>query len=471
MKVKPYLWNVSQLKIPQAQTPSLIGPEKYCESIINIPPAPHHLQWINKIISRKSNKYLNLIAGNNLRISAPRGSAKTTVISTLLSWIIAHNPNIRIILCSYSEEVALNISVAVKQTITSDKYRNLYPHIAPSKRWRDKQWTVKRTNNSFSKDPTFFAVGASGAIASRRADLIILDDPIKSSKDIQNPSVRRAMNRWWSEVLAPTLVPEGRAIVLCTRYRIDDIHGTLFTEERGWDVINQSAIIRNPNGTEESYWEEYMTIKYLKALREKDPVAFASQYQNNPVSDDIQIIKTSWIVKGKITSTFDEVAIGIDLASSLNEQAHETAIVISGRKNDYYYLINYDSGRFTLHQTIQKLLKIYNDFPHVRLSYQIESVAYQIAFINEFKRVSLEHGVRAKIEEVKTRGDKTTRLIGISGLFESKKIIFNEAISTGKLIDQILNFGYSEFDDIVDALVYSINKLYKRRKKLEGSPY
>lgn len=479
MIIKDYLFGVYEslnfeLEL-NSQHSAKENPIEFIELILGMKPAPHHYPWIDAIIAG-DNAVLNKVSGEFLRISAPRGSAKTTIISVLLSWIIGHNPHIRIILCSYSEEVALTISVAIKLIIDSENYQKVFPKIKRSSRWRDKSWFIDRTYAGLNyplKDPTLLAVGASGAIASRRADLIVLDDPIKSGKDIANPSIRADQVRWWSEVLSPTLVPQGRALVLCTRYRVDDIHGTLFTAENNWNVINQQAIIKNEDGEEESYWEDYMPLSFLRQKREEDPVAFASQYQNQPMIEENQVIKPEWILVGAVPGKFEKIAVGLDLAASKKDTAHYSAYTVSGVSSGKYYVLKNKRGRWTLNDTIIELLNVYRDFAKItnRFSFQIESVAYQVAFVSEFKRRCLELNLRMLIEEVKLKGDKLTRLYGISGLFENQLIIFNELADLSILKDEILNFGVCAFDDCVDSMVHSLNKIYNSRGKLSSGVY
>ena len=52
--------------------------QTFC-TLLDKPPAPHMLMWYEYLITGESNKYLMDIAGPNLDILAPRGSAKSTV--------------------------------------------------------------------------------------------------------------------------------------------------------------------------------------------------------------------------------------------------------------------------------------------------------------------------------------------------------------------------------------------------------
>jgi len=447
------------------------------ELVLGLPPADHHKEWIDAIVTDQNSTVLSRVAGDNLRICAPRGSGKTLWISVALAWIIGHNPHIRIILVSYSEDVALSVSVAIKSIIESETYQQVFPYIRPSHRWRDRYWSINRKLAGvygIIKDSTLAAVGMSGAIASRRSDLICIDDPIKSSKDIRNPVVRKSMVVWWSEVLLPTLVPGGRVICPATRYRVDDIHGTTFTEDNEWRVITHKAIIEDEDG-EKSFWEDYMSLDFLLKKREDNPSTFSSQYQQEPQSEEAQIIKPDWIKRDRVPAKFEEIAIGVDLAASKKEEGDYSAIVVVGRRDDKYYVIGVSRGRWSLHELVKKLLVqhvYWSDYTN-KLTFQIESVAYQSSFIPEFKRQSKAEGVSVRAEAATQRqGDKEQRLFGVSGLFEDGDVIFSSAIASGWLVEELVKFGFCEHDDGADALVYALQKFFvKSRRKIEGGGY
>ena len=50
-------------------------------TVLDKAPARHMLEWHEHLITGESNKYLLDIAGENLDILAPRGSAKSTVLT------------------------------------------------------------------------------------------------------------------------------------------------------------------------------------------------------------------------------------------------------------------------------------------------------------------------------------------------------------------------------------------------------
>lgn len=423
----------------------------------------HHQAWLNAIQTDADNETLKKVAGDNLRISAPRGAGKTTWFCLIVAWVIGHNPNIRIMITSYSDEIALSLSVYVKAIIENPKYRDVFPGVAKSSRWRDRAWTVARTQ--VLKDPTVLSVGMSGGIASRRADFIFIDDPIKSSADILNPAMREQMVSWWYEVMAPCLVPGGRVVVLSTRYRIDDIHGTTFNETNGFQVISQPAIL--PGRL--SYWPERYTIEFLEEIQQRNPRAFASQYLNDPQSEGERLITTDLIVYKRVPQGLENIVVGVDLAASFKETADYTAMVAIALKENKFYVLRSFSGRIGQHETISLIYQWQDDFSLIApgLVFVIEAVAYQVAFVTELKRRSLMDQRYLTVDKIQPKGDKYARFFGITGLFESRSIFFDVSSSHANLVHQLVDFGYAAHDDLADAFVYAAAKL-SRSKRLES---
>lgn len=445
------------------------------EYVLGYKAADHHKEWLVAIQSGASNGTLSFVAGGNLRITSPRGSAKTTWMTIALAWIIGHNPGIRVILVSYSLDVARSISIAVRELVQSFRYRVVFPHIRKSRRWADGSWYVDRRFAGvkiFHKDPTLLAVGMRGSISGRRSDLIVIEDPIRSSEAIANPRIRQQQRTWWSEVLRPTLVPGARVLVNCTRYRIDDIHGTTFTTEKGWHVIHQRAIYLDADGQERSYWQDYHDLARLLALREEDPRAFASQYQNEPLADGDRAVEPEWIMRGDVPDEFDAMAIGVDLASSKKASADYTALVLMGRKGDRYFTVMSARGRWTINQTVKQIIRMHQIAMQLSGSVEIaiESVQYQASLKAELKRVaSTEYDLFLRAKNITTKGTKEDRLRAVSGVMEAARHIFMQGVkSVESVIAELLEFGAGDHDDLADA--WAIAQTYLLRKGKSMTP-
>ena len=306
----------------------------------------------------------------------------------------------------------------------------------------------------------------------------LVDDPIKSAQDIKNPTIRSEMNDNWTSVIEPIIFEGGRSICLGTRFHPLDIHKTLFCPAKKWKQVTQEALTWDDHGNPVSYWPNQWSVQFLLDKKELDPVAFAFQYQQQPVLTTDLIVSPDLLKKGEVVTEFDSLAIGIDLSASGKETSDYTAFVLGGRLGDKYYIIDAHQMR-----TIGNLEKIDalcdmllewgiltkqdgNYFPtYSTVTLVVESVAYQASLAADIKRVLLnERNLgNLNVHEVKGfRGDKIARFRGTLSLLESGKVTFNKYRKFDALFDQLVNIGATSHDDLLDAYTWLITFLQRR---------
>ena len=415
-------------------------------------------------------------------------SAKSTVISLLLGWLIGRHALskklLRILYVSYNQDVARGKSAAIKNLINSREYQEIFPCVRLSKvRTADELWSLDwdhagidvRGEDAF----TVACAGLKGTITSKRSSLIVVDDAIKSAASIANPDIRREMESNWTNVIVPTMFQGARAIALGTRFHFDDIFATIFTENKGWKVLTQAALRYDDDGRPRSYWPEMWSTKYLLKLQADDRVAFSYQYLNQPVRSTELGVSPELFVRGEVPDTYDVVGVGIDLSAGMSERNDWTVFTLAGRVDDKVYVIDYrrmrSMGNLEKVEALCELLLEWNllatndsgqYFPTASpVMIWPEVVAYQKSFEGDLKRVLFnEWGLHnLSVSPVKGfRGDKLARLRGILGLFQARKIIFNKYRDFSCMIDEITNFGHSPHDDCADSLNIVVQGLMRR---------
>lgn len=458
------------------------------EYVLGIKAMPHHQVWIDALVTGQDSSQLKKVAGPNTAILAPRGSGKSTWYGAFVAWTLGHNPDCQIIYCAYSENVSLTRSRLIQRIIQSEKYKQVFPEILPGKRFSATDWEIDKSFvgvSDLESDYTLLAVGAGGSITSKRSKLVIVDDPVKSSEAIENPDIREKLETNWNEVLRPTLIPGGRVIAVGTRFRADDLFATTFIKDRGWRVIEQSAILEDPHtGREVSYWSERYPIEELQQLRESSPASFSFQFQNKIIRISETSIDPAWIKRGSVETDinkYDALVIGLDLSATERETSDYSAFVLAGRIDNHFYLLDARQGRWPGNiDKLNTLLDICMDWeileqnskgryfsPHgVPLYLHSEEVQYQASLAADFKHfIQNEHKIYNIIYRgVKAKGTKLARLRGVTGLFQNGLVTFNSFRAMGQLIDQATNFGSTAHDDLVDSMVYALMGLAQRAK-------
>src|ERR1700761_5905249 len=135
-------------------------------------PAAHHLLLLDEL------ERLSHGQSDRLMVLMPPGSAKSTYASVLFpAWWFVQHPRSSVISVSHSAGLAFHFSRRVRAVILA-KSASLGFGVARGQRSTE-SWSTTDGGD-------YIATGVRGAIAGRRADLIIVDDPIKSRADAES---------------------------------------------------------------------------------------------------------------------------------------------------------------------------------------------------------------------------------------------------------------------------------------------
>jgi len=461
----------------------------FCDYVADKPPAYHHKEWNRNFITNEDSSCLIKIAGPNVDLLAPRGSAKSTVLGLLTAWAIGVHTQagkpLQVLYLSYTVDIARSKSATIKRIIESKRYQEVFPKVRLLKNVTSNEyWSIDHKfagiDTTGEEQFTLCAAGLKGSVTSKRSHLVMIDDAIKSAADIANPDIRKTMQENWNAVIAPTMFEGGRAICLGTRFRHDDIHATTFNEQNNWTQIVLSAIQNDPvTGEEESYWPEMWSLDYLKEKKRQSPIAFSFQYMNKVVRQNELSLAPELIVKAEISTEFDTLGVGVDLSAGIREKNDYTVMVLGGRIEDRIHIIDYRRIRVMGNlEKLDALKELLNDWSiigidqnknyyptHSTCDVWSEAVQYQASLEADFKRICLQNESLYNLiwHPVKGfRGDKLARFRGIMGMFEDRKIIFNRYRNFTNMFEELTNFGVSGHDDCVDALVWLVTGLMKK---------
>jgi len=148
-------------------------------TVLDKPPAHHMLEWHRELITGDSNKYLIDIAGPNLDILSPRGSAKSTVLNLFTAWVIGRHTTaqrpLQIIYCSYNIATAIPKSRIIKQIIDSTAFKKIFPKVKLKAGMQsDIGWSIDFDYAGIDRvgdeEFTLRAAGLRGSITSKRGN-------------------------------------------------------------------------------------------------------------------------------------------------------------------------------------------------------------------------------------------------------------------------------------------------------------
>jgi predicted phage terminase large subunit-like protein len=192
-------------------------------------PAAHHRLLIKELESLSHGET------DRLMVLMPPGSAKSTYASVLFpAWWFTQHPRSSIIATSHTADLAEHFGRQVRNLVLEHGPRLGY-ELVPDKRSAGRWQTSCRG--------VYLAAGIRGPIIGHRADLAIIDDPIKSQAEADNPGFRDHVWGWYRSDLSTRLKPGARVLLIMTRWHEDDLGGRLLAQQRDqWRVLRLPAL-------------------------------------------------------------------------------------------------------------------------------------------------------------------------------------------------------------------------------------
>ncbi len=354
------------------------------------------------------------------------------------------------------------------------------------------------------------SVGVGGGIAGFGADLVVIDDPIRSRADAESEANRDRIYEWFNDDIYTRLEPNGAIILIQTRWHEDDLAGRLLREQADggekWEVVclpalaersadtpvrtaaapaaGQAAGIRalieantpvnggtveadrsvrtplDPLGRRpgEALCPRRYDVAALERFRRKlGSYSFAALYQQDPHPAEGGQFKREWF-----RNIVDSAPAGLrwvrgyDLAVSLKTTADYTASFRVARdKQGNIYIA--DGFRKRIEYPEQRRFIIERMQAERNTQHCIEAAVHGRAIVQDLRRErSL---VRFPLRCVPVRGDKLTRALAWLNLAEAGKVILVRGPWIEDLLDELARFPTGAHDDQIDAVSLAVQSL------------
>ena len=238
-----------------------------------------------------------------LLITVPPRHLKSLCASVAFpAWLLGRDPAIRIISASYANEFAGQIASQFRNVIQSLWYREAFPGLAIA---QDTANDFKTTRNGQR-----YTTSVGGALTGMGADVIIIDDPMKSD-DANSRTQLNKVKDWYQGSLLSRLNDKSRSatILIMQRLHVDDLAGNILRSEgQNWTHLNLPAIADVDTcieiGPDEFHHRKAGEL--LHPARESATVLdemksamgnrlFSAQYQQRPVPEQGNLIQWQWI--------------------------------------------------------------------------------------------------------------------------------------------------------------------------------
>lgn len=224
----------------------------------------------------------------------PRGSFKSTVFDVAYTaWLIAKDPNIRILVASETGKQAKKFVNQAMAIIDSPWFKERFG-VHHGKRWKEggaEFYSALRTDRH-KKEPTLIAAGVGEVWTGAHWDVVIMDDVIGKENSRTLLALEAAWD-WFGEVLAQ-LDPGCRLLMIGTLWHHADIYCKLIDDPEKSKLFEMSIHgWENEDGT--LFFPGRLTPTYVNnQKRLMSPRMWACFYENKPFSDEDQLFKPSY---------------------------------------------------------------------------------------------------------------------------------------------------------------------------------
>jgi predicted phage terminase large subunit-like protein len=264
-------------------------------------PAKHHRLMIRHLedVSRGTCRRLALFL--------PPGSAKSTYASVLYPpWHLQKHRDHAIIAASHTQELGERWGRRTRNLVEHFSHvlgLSLAGDARAAGRWETDQ------------GGEYFAAGVGASITGRRADLGIIDDPVRSREDADSESIRHATWEWYVYDFLPRLKPNAAVVLIQTRWHEDDLAGrileaegiansqdgdrTVFKDRGGqWTVVRLPMLAEADDPLQrapgERLWPDWFTDEMVEQAK-RDTRVWSALYQQSPTPDTGDYFRAEWL--------------------------------------------------------------------------------------------------------------------------------------------------------------------------------
>jgi predicted phage terminase large subunit-like protein len=414
---------------------------------VGLRPARHQKLLLSKLESLSRGDFDRLI------VLMPPGSAKSTYASVLFpAWWFLVYPRSSIIAASHTADLAVNFGRQVRSLVGEHEGYLGYRLASDSRgagRWRT------------DRGGDYFATGVRGPLVGRRADLLLIDDPIKSNTEAESKWHRDRIWDWYRTDLITRLKPNGRLAVIMTRWHEDDLAGRLLcSRSDNWHLLRLPALAEegDPLGRKlgEALWPEWEDSNALSRKRAAvGERAWSALFQQRPRPMQGGLFKVANLALVDLGSTelVGEAVRAWDLAATVSD-GHNNPDWTVGLK-----LVARPDGRW-----------IITDVVRLRgTPFEVEQAMVETAERDgDLVRIGIpeDPGQAGKVQAAyltrrlagrivvasRETGSKLTRAAAVSSQVEVGNILMIKAEWNSDFVEELGSFPYGDKDDQVDAL-------------------
>ena len=375
-----------------------------------------------------------------------------SITETLPSWYVGKNPDAKVIMISYNDEFATKFCRRNRDKVETYGKRIFNGGIGS-----------KASANEFELKAGAGVVisrGALSGVTGNGANLMIIDDPIKTREEAESENHRNKIWDEWLNSWQTRLAPNAKVILIMTRWHLDDLAGRILKSGNSVREINfpvecitERDILGRTYG-DALFPEIGRDNKWLADFKKgfttsEGNRAWTALYMGRPTNEEGGIFKRHWFKYYDVLPRIMFLTVSVDANFKDKETSDPVAIQVWGKSGVDHYLIERVNRIMGFVDTLVEMDRILTTYSKYNVCY-VEDKANGSAIIEMLRR-----RYRA-IVAIEPEGGKVARAYAVSPMFESGNIYIKKEHKDFE--NELCDFPYGKHDDDVDACTQDLNQ-------------
>ena len=408
----------------------------------------------------------------------PRGSFKSQVFNVgQAAWMIAKNPNIRILVTSETGKQARKFVKETMKIVESDWFKEMFgDHTLAEWKPASGQFTSSLRTRQGVKDPTLCAAGVGEVQTGAHWDVIFLDD-ICSQENTKTPDSIEALWTWFGEIKAQ-LDPGGLLFMIGTLHHYSDIYCRIMKDDelsKDFEISRfaWSEPIVDPRKTAEEapatlFFPGRLTRTYVASQRRSmPPRLYACFYENRPTTGEQQLFMPEYFRTIPDESIPNAVWTYIlsDFAFIADEKKRDRPDrtvfwVVSIDCNRVAYVLDVVIGRWKPSDSVRIACDLWNRYQWATLKgMTVEKTCYNELLSSVFEEVRRQTHIMPRFISIGGRSQeiKDMRIEAAEPRWRGGDIYFAQSLRDNwrkwkPMFDEMTEWPFSTHDDVPDAI-------------------
>lgn len=422
------------------------------------PPAQHHL-----LITDACDKIVDGTL-NRVMVFMPPGGAKSTYATVRFPpYYLGRKKNAGIITASYNDDLATHFGRKVRNIIKTPEYNRVFDTKLALDSQAKGEWETQ--DGGF-----YFATGIGGSVTGRRADLGVIDDPIRGRKDADSELIRDNAWNWYINDFRTRLKPNAAILLIQTRWHMDDLAGRILPDdwngESGWVTAKdgevwyviclpaqagENDILGRAKGDwlwtdwfNPAFWEQTKKTAVLHDVR-----TWNSLYQQIPADEEGTYFKREWFQHYTDIPSELNVYMSGDFAVTEGDGDFTELAAWGVDIHDRIFVLDWWSGQKESPEWVEALLSMSKRWQALQFVGEVGQIRRAVEpFLEKTMR---DTGNYVGLTWLPHVGDKPAEARSFQALAKLGMVHWPRTEWAERAINQLCKFPGGKWDDVVDT--------------------